>query len=77
MPESLARDRIGDEEMRQAMRFIGEAIDRARQRAWEDIQRIRELERLLEQARNVACLLEDEIAYCPHPTHQYRDAWHG
>jgi hypothetical protein len=25
----------------------------------------------------VACLLEDEIAYCPHPTHQYRDVWHG
>jgi hypothetical protein len=66
MPESL-----------EAARFIAQAMDRARQRAWEDQRRIMELERLLEQARTFACLLEDEIAYCPHPTHQHRDAWHG
>ena len=75
MPESLAKE-IGEPEMREAARFIAQAIGRARQRAWEDQRRILELERLLEQARNLACLLEDEVAHCPHPTHQYRDAWH-
>ena len=63
--------------MREAARFIENVLTRARKRARDDAARIGELERLLEQARNVACLLEDEAAHCPHPTHQYRDAWHG
>lgn len=56
-------------EEKDAARFLSAVMDGVRERNRQHYRRMREVERLLEQARDVAARLEEEISFCPHPTH--------
>ena len=56
-------------EEQDAARFLSAVMDGVRDRDRQHQRRMAEVERLLDQARDVAARLEDEIAFCPHPTH--------
>lgn len=56
-------------EEQETARFLSAVMDGVRERNRQHQRRLDEIERLLDQARDIAARLEDEIAYCPHPTH--------